>query len=131
MNGCLDSGADGARAAWMSADIRAESDGGYSWRDERDELRWPNRRPVSDVYRITADDATIGIPVDVDSAVVPTRYRWCSVFVIAVCTPPISDVLRPNHAAGRPTSAGLVPTTVSQAQVLTYIPRPRVPRRNG
>jgi hypothetical protein len=43
MNGCLDSGADGDSAPWMSADIRAESEGELACLGNGDDKTSPNR----------------------------------------------------------------------------------------
>lgn len=127
MNGCLDSGADGDAEAWASADIRDESEGGFASLSAGDHRRSPNRLSEGDAYRITADYATGGILVDADSAVPLTEGLRNSLVVIAVSTPPIGNVLRPDHAPRWAASARFVSTAVRQPKILTDIPRPGVP----
>lgn len=126
-NGCLDSGADGDTATWTSADIRAESEGGFACLRAGDHRMSPNRLSEGDAYTITADDATGGIPVDVDSVVPSSGGLRNSRVVIAVSTPPIGNVLWPDHASCWPAATRLVSAAVRQPKVLADVPRPCVP----
>ncbi len=111
----------------MSADIRAESEGELPCLGNGDDRTSPNRLSEGDAYRITADDATGGIPVDVDSRVPPLASLLSSLVVIAVGTPSIGDVLWSDHAPCWATSARFVSAAIRQPKVLADIPRPCVP----